>query len=65
VCDGRELIVPHAAIQEAVVEQQEGLAFSPDLVVALAPLTRILPPSSTTAFLQRLACERLGSLTFH
>jgi hypothetical protein len=47
------------------VEQQEGLAFSPDLVVELAPLTRTLPPSSTTAFLQRLACERLGSLTFH
>jgi hypothetical protein len=64
VCDGRELIVPHAAIQEAVVEQQEGLAFSPDLVIELAPLTRILHPTSTTASLQRLACERLGSLMF-
>jgi hypothetical protein len=47
------------------VEQQEGLALSPDLVVELAPLSRTLPPTSTTASLQRLACERSGSLTFH
>src|SRR5215208_4796090 len=33
--EGHELIVPHAAIEEAVVKQDQRMAFSPDIVVEL------------------------------